>query len=238
MSAVLDEILKKARSGAKMLALFDLDSTLFDLRGRTGRICEAFASDPEMTSRFPQEIERLREIEFQRQDFGLREPMRRLGFLPESLVYQALHSFWRPRFFSNEYLHHDRPLDGAPEFVTALAQAGAEIRYISGRHVSGMLAGTVSSLITHGFPLSEDQIEICLKPEFDMDDAEFKAELIAELSQGHSEIWLFENEPANISFIARLLPNIKFVFLDTCHSGRQTISPQIPAIPNFKSSKL
>lgn len=234
MPAVLDEILRKARTGAKMLALFDLDSTLFDLSGRTGKICEAFAADAAMAARFPAATSKIREIEFRRGDFGLHAPMHRLGFGQESQVFEALHQFWHPRFFSSEYLIHDRPLEGAAEFVTELAQAGAVIRYLSGRHVSGMFSGTVESLRRHRFPLSEQHVEICLKPEFGMNDADFKVQVIEDLARYYTNVWLFENEPVNINRILKHHTHVQIVFLDTCHCGVETISAGIPVIENFK----
>ena len=45
------------------------------------------------------------------------------------------------------------------------------------------------------------------------------------LEENFKEVWLFENEPVNINLIEKHFPATRFVFIDTNHCGRETISP-------------
>ena len=61
------------------LVVFDLDSTLFDLAIRVTAILDQYARDPEHKARFPLECEALKRIEIRKGDWGLTEPLERLG---------------------------------------------------------------------------------------------------------------------------------------------------------------
>jgi hypothetical protein len=228
--AVLHRILKEAEAArlaqTPFLTAFDLDSTLFDLTTRMCRIVDAFIENPKFQHRYPRECELVRELPVKSTDWGLGEALTRVGLTQNTHgeFYRDLHKFWAECFFSNSFLHHDEPLPGAVEFVKRLRSLGAEVMYLSGRDVPRMLEGTHRSLKERGFPVDEAGTELRLKPVAEWDDAEFKIDVLRECAHRFGHIYLFENEPVNINLVAERLPDVRLVFIETCHSGEQQIA--------------
>lgn len=220
------------------LAVFDLDSTLFDLTTRMCRIVDAFTEESRFAHRYPRECALIRSLPILSSDWGLGEPLSRVGITQESHpdFYRDLHTFWSSCFFSADYLHHDEPLPGAVDYVRRLRAVGAEIMYLTGRDVPRMLEGTRRALRDRGFPLDEPGVELRLKPVAEWDDASFKVDVLRESAHRFSQIYLFENEPVNLNLVAEELPDIALVYIDTCHSGREQVSSTLDSIKHFETT--
>lgn len=226
------------RAGRRSLAVFDLDSTLFDVGPRLERILADFAAVPAHQARFPEQIERFKHLRVERRDWGIKNALERAGLddkHPEFL--QTVRDFWKETFFSNEYLRHDLPYEGAVAFVNALHDAGGEIAYLTGRDVARMGPGSSSTLKNAGFPLGE-RAELVLKPHLSMNDAQFKTDWFAALpADQFAAIWFFENEPVNIRHTreqaTHVRPTIEFVFMDSTHSGTCESPCDLPTIVHY-----
>jgi hypothetical protein len=226
--ALLKQILEAAKAhsqdaGAPLLAVFDLDSTLFDVSHRIQYIVRAFAQDKEMQTRWPHECQVLTAAEIDPRDWGIRSAMTRLGLdTSNPRFFAEARDYWAKHFFSNDHLHRDQPYPGAVEYVNRLAKAGAEIMYLTGRDVKRMGEGTVKSLEQWKFPLPKDspRVHVRLKPDQVMDDAEFKRDTLAALEKSHPEIWFFENEPVIVNMVLQDCPSVEIIFMDSTHSGR------------------
>lgn len=223
---------------AKCLVIFDLDSTLYDLALRVTAILHRFAKSPEKQALYPEECSRLMDVEIKRGDWGLHEPLGRLGLSQEQYpaFWVDVHKAWANGFFSNEFLTYDKPLPGAVRFVQDVLKLGADVLYLTGRDVARMGTGTEASLLETGFPLDGTRARLTLKPKAGLDDAQFKADEIQQLSSKYGSIWLFENEPVNINAVLKTCPQVKMVFVDTCHSGLESIPASILQIPHFEVS--
>ena len=223
----LRPILEKIKSSpaGECLVIFDLDSTLYDLTKRVGGIMAAFAGDAAVVQKFPEASARLTNLEIRRTDWGIHEPFARVGITRESHpeFVNAAQAAWARGFFSNDFLDRDFPLPGAVQFVEDCLQAGAEVLYLTGRDVARMGAGTATSLRASGFPFDGVRSRLQLKPDKSLDDAEFKADVIADLNAKYPNIWLFENEPVNINAVLKRTPQVKMVFVETCHSGLEDV---------------
>ena len=77
-------------------------------------------------------------------------------------------------------------------------------------------------------------IQLVLKPDANLDDAEFKRDILRDIEPHFGKIWLFENEPVNLNLIARDCPKIGLVFIISTHSGRESLEPAIARIPHFE----
>ena len=233
----LRPILEKIETSpvGKSLVIFDLDSTLYDLTKRVFDIMSAFAVDAAIVQKFPESAARLAKIEIRRTDWGIQEPLERIGITREthSDFIAAAQTAWARGFFSNDFLDRDFPLPGAVRFVEDCLAAGAEVLYLTGRDVARMGAGTHSSLRASGFPIDGNRARLHLKPEKSLDDAEFKADAIAVLAAEYQHIWLFENEPVNINAVLRRTPHVKIVFVETCHSGLEDVTNPHARITTF-----
>jgi beta-phosphoglucomutase-like phosphatase (HAD superfamily) len=238
---ILLRILKDAeqttREGRRFLAVFDLDSTLFDLTLRVSTIIEAFATDPAWRAKYPIECEILEEVQIRRTDWGIEDGLERVGLqkTEHPAFFRDLHQFWAECFFSDDFLHHDEPLPGAVAYVNRLRELGAHVMYLTGRDVPRMLKGTEKTLRDRGFPVSVAGVELVLKPSpTGQDDATFKRDILREASKTYSRIWLFENEPVNLNLVARDLPQIGLVYIVSTHSGREECAQHLARIEHFE----
>jgi hypothetical protein len=137
-------------------------------------------------------------------------------------AWNAAKRYWAPRFFSNDYIDHDVAYPGAVEFVQHLAQAGIQIRYLTGRDEPNMAPGTRQKLLKDGFPLGTDPLDpvpskkvLWMKPSRELDDHAFKTEAVLEIAKQGSLIASFENEPKNLVALREILPQAMHVFLHT-----------------------
>lgn len=233
MSAIptnLNEILKVSREFAaqnlRTLAVFDLDSTLFNVSTRTQKILSEFAE-------LRDEI-RLKNIEVRHEDWGIKEAVLRAGLDIESdlALLQDLRLFWSEKFFTSEYLHYDVPYMGAISFVQELADTGCEINYLTGRDQTRMAKGTLEVLKKWGFPTEDDKV--FLKPRKEQDDELFKEDWFKNLDHTrYKKIFFFENEPVNVNAILNSSPEVEIIFLDTTHARKQEVTDPIRRIKNF-----
>lgn len=236
LKQVLKDTAARTRNGQRVLTIFDLDSTLFDLTLRMVRIVEEFADDPEWKRLYPSECAILKTLPILSIDWSLRAPLERAGLFEKDHAdfYRDLHRFWAACFFSGDYLHHDVALPGALNYVREAQKRGADIMYLTGRDVPRMYEGTARILKDQGFPVDGPGVDIVLKPLPDMDDAQFKLDVIRNLTETYSKIWLFENEPVNLNLVAKHLPDVGLIFIDSCHSGKEELAPILDRIVHFE----
>lgn len=232
---ILVKIEEFQNQGHKSLAVFDIDSTLFDVSPRVERIIQDFAAEPEFQAKFPKQIQILKDIRTHRKDWGFKHALERAGLDGHhSELQEALHDYWLPRFFSNEYLQYDLPYDGAVEYVNAVANRGAEVVYLTGRDVARMGPGSALTLKQAGFPLDDQQTRLVLKPHRSMDDAEFKTDWFACLEPNkYADMWFFENEPVNIHHLRARQPQVNVVFFESTHAGKAPAPEDIPKIMHY-----
>lgn len=231
---VLNEILTSAKAhqqrGSRLLAVFDLDSTLFDVSHRIEHILKLFASLAETKKRWPVEAEKLSQIQAHPKEWGIKTALQRLGLAhspPE--FFHAARDFWGEHFFSNHHLHIDQPYPGAVEYLNELKSAGAHIQYLTGRDVHRMGHGSLESLRQWSFPVEKD--DLILKPHQSHDDAEFKRDVLKLKEGHHPEIWFFENEPVIINMVLADCPHVDIVFMDSVHSGREEAPEHLHRLP-------
>lgn len=230
----LNEILKLAREmhaqNMRTLAVFDLDSTLFNVSTRSQKILHEFAET--------HQHEVLKNIEVHPTDWGIKEALLRNGYTLEKDIelLKKIRDFWSERFFSNEYIHYDVPYTGAITFVQELEKCGVEIQYLTGRDHQRMRKGSVEVLKKWGFPL-QNETDLHMKPEKSQDDELYKFDWFKKLdTKPYSQIYFFENEPININAVLDLKMQVHVVYLDTTHSRKQSVSNDIMTIKGYERS--
>lgn len=223
--ALMDSIIARAAPGKA--AVFDLDGCLFDTRPRQVRIFRELAAQEGW-----RELWLVREEHFL--DWSLKTTMLNAGISADWVeVHEPLvRAWWTKCFFSSPYVIYDHAMPGAPSLVREVWERGAQVVYLTGRDVT-MAPGTEISLRAFGFPYNAVRTSLLVKPQFGMDDTEFKdsaLESIADL--GETSIYL-DNEPANVNLFKRRHPDSHVVFVETDHSPR----PDEPAaaIPWLRS---
>lgn len=235
LEQILSEIQQFTQRGQPSLVVFDLDSTLFDVGPRLEKILIEFAEVPDHQRRFPEQVKHFKNVKIERRDWGIKNTLIRAGLDGHHPEFQdAVRDFWREKFFSNEYLRYDKPYPGAVKYVQALAGAGAEVIYLTGRDVHRMGKGSAEVLHHWKFPLDEQKYSLVLKPHRSMDDGLFKRDWFTAMPLGRYEkIWFFENEPVNVNLVRMHSAHVQIVFFDSTHSGQATAPENIPWIMHF-----
>lgn len=238
-SHILNSILKTAQNvigqGGVFKAVFDLDSTLFDVTPRAQKILHDFASDAAMRLRFPEATQILLSGKPLQPTYQLKNQLIHLGLHTQPHeFYPLIFDFWKKHFFGNDYLPHDVPYEGAIDYVKEIHQIGANVIYLTGRDVHRMGTGTESQLQQWKLPLGE-RARLALKPHKDMEDAEFKRDFLLTLPKDNVEIWFFENEPVNVHLVMQDAQHVKIVFFESVHSEKaEPPSPEkVPYIRSF-----
>lgn len=234
MSDVLHSILRAIEStratGRLPICVFDLDGTLLITRARTLAILADFA---ERTGKRDL-AEAVAGISVEEQRYSVLDPLQsRIPLTAPDKA--AILAWWRGHFFTDEWCARDPTFAGGPEFVRACHDRGALIYYLTGRHIHGMEAGTVQSLVAHGFPLYGGRAMLQLKPDFETADEPYKEEAVRMIgSLGGEVVATFENEPGNANLFVEHFVGATHVLVGNTH--RPDAPPphaSIERVPDF-----
>lgn len=214
LTEVFERIDRVSAAGRLPVAVFDLDSTLFTTGPRNFAILQEFLRRPGR-ERIAAAAASLRPEDI---GWNVQDCLRARG-IGDAALWSELRRFWAERFFTDEYVLHDRALPGAAAFVTACHTRGALIYYLTGRHVGGMEVGTVAALRAEGFPFWRGRCVLHLKPSFEMADSAFKDDAVADIRSYRGVVVAsFENEPGNANMFLRAFPEALHFLLTTVHS--------------------
>jgi hypothetical protein len=213
LSTLLERVATHAGAhGRTPVVVFDLDATLYDNRPRTLEILAEYRAEVQETA--PDLAERLGGLGLREVHYLLSDTLRGVGIVRADLVGEITR-FWHDRFFTDEYLKHDVPLDGAAAFVRACHEAGAVVVYMTGRDLPGMMLGTVASLRDLGFPIGVAGTELVLKPDANLPDEAFKRGALPTLDRLGDVVAFFDNEPANCNLARGMYRDATVVLLET-----------------------
>lgn len=215
------------------LVVFDLDGTLYDNTHRTLRILLEFAHTHAM--RYPTLLDALHGFPLERLQYRVADTLAALGFTDAVLVDEVF-AFWKDRFFTDAYCHHDLPLAGGPEVVREVHRRGGVPCYLTGRDAPNMLKGTLETLQRDGFPVGRVDTRLILKPDFAMDDKHFKEGVITHLRGTGRVVGSFDNEPGLCNMFKVSFPDATVVWLDTSHApGAPPLRHDITIIKDFRA---
>ena len=115
MSFTLKQILKSAESSKNSLYVFDLDSTLFCVSGRTQKILQT--APDHLKNIPPHQADVLKNIKINTTDFSLHDILKRTGVHLSFSCYKKVFHFWADRFFSNDFLKYDTLYKGVQSYL-------------------------------------------------------------------------------------------------------------------------
>lgn len=242
LQKLLENVKSEIEGKRNVLAVFDLDSTLFDVSPRIQKILEDLRDHPETVKSFPEIIPFLKDVKTHRTDWGIKAALTRAFQqmqTPTTAFQKEARQFWEKYFFSNEYLHFDQPVEGAVEFVNFLFDMNVQIAYLTGRDWKRMGPGTVEVLKKWSFPVPDDSSEkhpvrLAMKPVQGTDDSLFKSGWFESLKpHDYSKVLFFENEPVILHSVQKNHPEIQIYFVDTTHSGKAEPDKAWIKLPNF-----
>jgi len=231
LKTLLSNIERIAAKGEEPLVVFDLDGTLYDNTHRTMRILLEFAHTHASTQRAL--FDRMRLCSVRDLKYRVGDTLAALGFADPGLADEVT-SFWKARFFTNDYCLHDLPIAGAVELVQRVHRAGGVPCYLTGRDAPNMLLGTLKTLQRDGFPVGRADTRLILKPTFEMNDDLFKEGVIARLRKTGSVVGSFDNEPGLCNLFKASFPDATVGWLDTSHApGAPDLRPDVVTITDF-----
>lgn len=218
LSAVALRVRDAIAANERPVLLLDLDSTLYDTSPRTHFIVREWAAENE-TAISPEIRRALQRLASTHVSYSLLDLFAALGLDRNEPAVEAAAAaakvFWQPRFFSNEYLCHDRPYEGAADFVTLLHGLGADVIYLTGRDSPGMLMGTLANLRRDRFPVDVPRTRLLMKPAREGDDYAHKVGVADQVRELGKLIASFENEPRNLMGLYQAFPDAIHVFVET-----------------------
>ncbi len=222
LSQVQKWIRREVKANQTPVLLLDLDSTLYEVETRSQQILREWVESEE--SRGHRHRDRLASLEREHMGYALHDTFAKLGLTAHDEDYESLlkatRAFWGERFFTNEYLAHDRAYPGAAEFVQEAYEGGAEIIYLTGRDEPGMGKGTRARLVADRFPFERPRTHLLLKKSFELDDLAHKSAASEYVKGTGHLVASFENEPPNLIALSDLFPAAMHVFVDTVYSDR------------------
>ena len=231
---LLMQQVKQTSAERRPTIVYDLDATLFDNRPRVIQILADTLDLPE-GRQLPDQIRKaVQSVRPDRMRYLLGETLGEHGVQDKEII-AWFQKRWTERFFTDEYVVHDRPNPGAVEFVKKMQAAGTQTIYLTGRDTPGMRKGTLKSLEMHGFPLPDERIcHLITKPTFEQSDPDFKRDAIEIIRDMGTVIGVFDNEPKPMNVIVRAFPEAEHFFLDTMHSPDvEPLEPGIRVMRDF-----
>ena len=214
------------------VVVFDLDGTLMDNRPRTLAILKELAS--ELKGEAHTSAELFATARAEHLAYLLTDTLRKLGLEHPELAIRA-ESFWKQRFFSDDYLKHDIAIDGSVEFARACYEAGACLVYFTGRDLPLMGIGSFQSLRDLGYPIGVVGTELVCKPDAKIPDELFKRAEGPKLLRVGRVVAAFDNEPGNCNAFVEMNPDAEIVFVDTQHlPGAPPLDSKVHIVTDFR----
>lgn len=219
MKAARKKLEELLASTSKPVAIFDLDGTLFDVTFRTSEILKRFLKLPHVREKYPQQAALVEKLKKDDHAYSLESTLNRLGIDRYSehaahFIHEA-ETFWFKHFFTDEFVQHDLPYEGAKECVHFFKERGAHIVYLSGRDIPNMSRGTLIALEQHGFPIKGHGVTMCLKQAYALDDYLFKKQSLESIRSEGTVVATFDNEPANVKLFLEEFPQAVNFHFDT-----------------------
>ena len=214
LAAFVDaRIRSEVAAGSVPQVVLDLDGTLFDNVPRSKAILldaarHAFGVGPleELVRSIPEDAFEYNPI----------DTLRKHGVADEATL-ERLREEWAQRFFGSAYLDRDVPLAGSVEAARRWWEEGAELNYLTGRHVPEMFLGTCESLHEQGFPIGTVRTQLLMKPAFDANDVEFKITTVPSIRRKGPIVLIVDNDPRVINPLAVAVPGATAVMVETLH---------------------
>lgn len=218
------------------VVIFDLDDTLFYSSSRSMIIFKELVNDSKFRQQYPEQLSKVARIQESHIEYSIKDTFLNAGIKNEKFLNEAL-IFWKSKFFTNNYVKEDTPVEGARDFVLRLRKLGAKIVYLTGRD-NTMRDGTIESLKNSKFPIDGRNSILITKERFDIPDIDYKKAAFKKIEKMGNVVAFFENEPKNLNAMIKYFKSGIPVFLDIKHSPAPVIlNPKAIKMKNFLSKK-
>ena len=212
--------------------ILDLDGTLFDNVPRSKRVLldgarHLFGEQSPVAAM-------IAAIDEEAFEYNPVDTLRKSGVADEATLL-ALREEWARRFFGSAYLAHDVPLEGAVDAARRWWEAGAELNYLTGRHVPEMYLGTCRSLHAAAFPVGTVRTQLLMKPLFDLNDITYKVDVVPYVRRKGPIVLIVDNDPRVLNALSAAIPEAIAVMVKTLHpSNSPELAPPIFVVEDFR----
>jgi len=211
------------------VVVFGLDGVLFDTRPRTLTILREYAED--VSYDYPEVAEGLSALTLSDVHPLLSDTLRAGGVTKADFV-RDVTSFWHERYYADDYVVHDRPNEGAVDYVRSLRKAGCGVAYLSRRDVPGMLLGTLAALRDHAFPVAEPGVQLALKADATLGDDAFGRATIPRFAETGDVIGFFARELASLDLARASFPGADVALVEI--SGAIRTAADLAVLRDFR----
>jgi len=218
----LELLQRHAQKRRPTCVVFDLDNTLFDTRYRTlavARRFDALRPPPPLAS-----LTHVAQIRERPQ-----ETLARLGGIAQEVA-DAFAEFWLAEFWNPERFVHDVPIDETLRWAVAARDAGADIRFLTGR-IERLRGPSMKQLHEAGLHVPDDAL--ACKPDLSHRTADFKAGVLERWSQESFVGWFLTEGRRDVAHMQRALPQVPCVLLDCSFDDDRPaeIAEDTPTLP-------
>lgn len=219
LRARISQMKKDVAAGKHVIAVFDLDDTLFDTRYRTLNIGKAF--DKENGTKFFSGL-KIGQVEHTGEETA--EALH----LPEAVV-AAFDEYWDEEFWKPENLKFDKPLTESLRWVTEAQKVGAEVRFLTGRTTDTTQA-CLKQLHDAGFKVPLESV--VTKPRYRR-TPQFKADCLGDWAR-KSQIGFFLTEShRDINFVVERVKNVNPFCIDSKFEHDEApLAVGVPLLPS------
>ncbi|MCA9550079.1 MAG: hypothetical protein KC933_08595 [Myxococcales bacterium] len=229
---VLEHIqrVRRAHPSHPCAVVFDLDNTLFDTRARTLYALRRFDAE-HGTAHFAG-------LSVDDVGWSGKETCGRLGLDPELTA--RVHELWDRVFWSGDAFAQDLVMLPLFELAWAAKEAGAEVRYLTGR-IDDLAAASLEQLVQAGLPDARPECLFC-KPSLETRTGPFKAEKLAEwMDAGHFVGWFATDNRAEVEDVLALGAANRYAFpvVHVEHALQRpgVVANDVPAFPEADLSR-
>lgn len=217
METVISRLNNAHTQQKNIVAIFDIDSTLFNVTPRNQDILNLYLKAYNLGHL---------SHNLKDHDWGVETFIKKIHSKVD--VLQAK-KFWKKHFFSGTFLFSDKLYKGAKELLSAFESIGAQIYYLTGRDNERMRAGTLKQLKFWNLPLKSNQ-RLITKGHKSLPDGAYKRSKIESIFKNYennnTEFFFFDNEPVVLSHcIFENHKNYTPIFINSTHSNRMKPDP-------------
>lgn len=224
VQAAVEEIRARVARGEPCRVVFDIDDTLADSRGRTLHILKAY-DQARGTSHFA-------DLTLDQVGGDGAITAQNLG-LPKDVV-KDVRGYWQANFFDSKKNIHDLPMTEIIELAKAASEAGAEVRYLTGR-TEDIREDTLAQLKRFGLPDTDDA-HLFMKPNLKVKTGDYKAAVFKEWAKDDVFTGFFITESRrDIAFVqgAVSADEVPCVLIDSEKDRHgPAIDPRTPVYPS------
>lgn len=218
-------------AGDTPFLIIDLDGTLVDYTLRTYQIFQKALQELDLPDKIKKIVNDIKPEDY---DYFPKTNFIKLGIKDKSII-DKLTDFWTDHYFTNQYLHYDRQIPGAYDFITCVLSLDINVVYLTGRDDENMGEGTRTWLEKNGFLDNHNsRCRLMMKMDLTIENFESKARNGEKIGKLGQPVLIVDNEPIELETMCGRFPEATPVLVEMPNSGKPaTLPPNTLKVENF-----